>query len=99
MITHIVLVKPKQTVSQQQIDEALQQIQDLQKKIPEILSLQIGANLNREVARNQEYTHGFVMQFANEDYLRLYAEHPLHQAAAQRLVAVSDAIIDFDLLT
>jgi hypothetical protein len=95
MITHIVLFKPKPETTQSQIDAALKNIDDLQQVIPEILSVQIGKNLNE--SHNQGYTYGFVMQFSSKEHLDIYVQHPAHRTAGRGLVAISESIVDFDL--
>ena len=95
MITHIVLLKPKPEVSEDQIASALEHIQALQQAIPGIINVQVGANLNG--TNNQGYTHGFVMQFASTEIFKGYAPHPAHQPVSQELRQISDGIIDFNI--
>lgn len=95
MITHVVLLKPKADVSQDEITIALDHVQALQQAIPGIVGIQAGENLND--SHNQGYTHGFVIQFANAEVFRGYAPHPAHQPVSQELRRICQSIIDFDV--
>lgn len=94
MITHVVLLKPKSEVADDEITAALDHVHALQNAIPGIVSMQVGKNLS---SYNQGYTHGFVMQFANAEDLKAYAPHPVHQIVSKELQGISQSIIDFDL--
>jgi hypothetical protein len=96
MITHVVLLRTKPEVGEEQVLTALEHVKELQHKIPGILSVQTGKNLN--TTNNQGYTYGFVMQFESLDHLRAYAPHPDHQVVGAELVSLCTAIIDYDLL-
>jgi stress responsive alpha/beta barrel protein len=95
MITHVVLLKPKEGVSQAEIAAALDQAQALQHAIPGLVSVQAGENLNG--SNNQGYTHGFVMQFTDAQAFTGYAPHPAHQPVSQELRRICQSIIDFDV--
>jgi hypothetical protein len=94
MITHAVLLQPKSGITDDTIAAALRHVQNLQQKIPGIVSVQAGKNLSNY---NQGYTYGFVMQFVDAEHLKAYAPHPVHQAVSEELQQISQSIIDFDL--
>ncbi len=94
MITHVVLLQPKEETTSEELAAALQLVKTLQQQIPEILDVQTGTNLS---SHHQGYTHGFVMHFADEEHLHAYAPHPLHRVVADELVRLCASIIDFDL--
>jgi hypothetical protein len=95
MITHVVLLKPKEDVSQAEIATALDHAQALQHAIPGLVSVQAGENLNS--SNDQGYTHGFVMQFTDIQAFNGYAPHPAHQPVSQELRRICQSIIDFDV--
>lgn len=94
MITHVVLLQPKSTVTDNEIAEALSHVRELQQTIPGIISVQTGKNLSNY---NQGYTYGFIMQFSDAKNLKEYAPHPAHQVVSKELLQISEKIIDFDI--
>ncbi len=58
MLTHVVLLKPKAEISEDEIARALDHVQARKQAIPGIVSVEAGKNLN---GSNQGYTHGFVI--------------------------------------
>ena len=97
VIIHTVLLYPKPETSAEEIGTALAHVQNLQRTIPGLLSVQAGPNLNS--SNNHGYTYGFVMRFASKEHLRDYAPHPAHRQVSDELVSISQSIIDFDLET
>lgn len=95
MIAHVVLLQPKPETTTEQIHRALEHLQELQQKIPGIVEVHAGANLNH--TNHQGYTYGFVMHFVDEAHLRNYAPHPDHVVVGAELVSICSHIIDFDL--
>jgi hypothetical protein len=95
MLSHVVLLKPKSGIPQPKITTALEHVQALQQAIPGIVSVQIGENLN--ASNNQGYTHGFIIQFENEEIFRDYAPHPAHKPVSEELGDICESIIDFDI--
>ena len=95
MLTHIVLLKPKAEITEDEIGAALDHVQTLQQVIPGIVSVEAGKNLNE--SNNQGYTHGFVMHFIDAEHLKAYAPHPAHQVVSEELLRISESIIDFDI--
>lgn len=94
MITHVVLLQPKEEISSEEINTALKQVQALREAIPGIIDVEIGENRS---TNHQGYTYGFVMHFVNADFLKAYAPHPAHRIVSDELVRICRSIIDFDL--
>ena len=94
MITHVVLLQPKDEISSEEINAALKQVQALQEAIPGIIDIKIGENSSRN---HQGYTYGFVMHFVDSDHLKAYAPHPAHRIVSNELVRICHRIIDFDI--
>ncbi|MBX5452229.1 Dabb family protein [Thermogemmatispora sp.] len=95
MIMHVVLLKPKQDIGEQEIWNAMERIKELQQKIPGMVDVMVGRNFN--TSNNKGYLYGFVMHFVDEDHLKMYGPHPAHQVVAAELVRLCQDIIDFDL--
>ncbi len=96
MITHVVLLQPKAETNEDEITTALTHIQELQQTISGITEVHIGKNLSNY---NQGYSHGFVMQFVDEEHLKTYASHSAHKVVSNELQNISQRIIDFDITT
>jgi hypothetical protein len=102
MIRHIVLMKCKPEATQEQIDEMFAVLGGLQDSIPGILAFEGGANNSPEgIARG--YTHGFTMDFADEQVREEYLPHPEHEKAKKKMgVVLLDSddrvlVLDFTL--
>jgi Stress responsive A/B Barrel Domain len=95
MLTHVVLLKPRAEIAEDEIMVALAHVQALQQVISGIVSVEAGKNLNE--SNNQGYTHGFVMRFTDREHLKAYAPHPAHQMVSEELLRISQSIIDFDV--
>ncbi|HKV60009.1 MAG TPA: Dabb family protein [Ktedonobacteraceae bacterium] len=95
MITHIVLLQPKTTTTEQQITTFLDHVRDLQKIIPGILAISTGKNHS---PYHSAYTHGIIMRFVDEAHLQAHHLHPAHVAVVEELDRLCESSIDFDLL-
>ncbi|GCE50702.1 stress responsive alpha/beta barrel protein [Thermosporothrix hazakensis] len=95
MIQHIVLLQPKEEATEEEIQAALEHVKTLQEKIPGILSIRTGKNLN--TSNNHGFTYGFVMEFADVEHLKAYAPHPEHKPVSVELRRLCTNILDFDL--
>ena len=94
MVAHVVLLKPKEDVKEQDLLEALDNIKLLQHHIPGILNVRTGINLSQ---RNAGYSHGFIIDFEDLESLKNYDPHPAHLIVSTKLVHLCQHIIDFDL--
>src|SRR5215472_7992563 len=94
MITHVVLLQPKVSTTNEQLTAFLQHVQALQEKIPGILS--ISAGTNRSVY-HEGFTHGIIMRFVDEAHLQAHHTHPAHVAIVAELDQLCRRSIDFDL--
>ena len=94
MITHVVLLQPKDSTSIEELTAFLEQVQALQEIIPGIISLSVGEN--RSVF-NGGFTHGIIMRFADKEHLYAHHIHPAHVALVTELDRICRQSIDFDL--
>ena len=94
MITHVVLIRPKISTSNEELTVLLEHVQALQEKIPGILSISVGENRS---VYHQGFTHGIIMRFVDEAHLQAHHTHPAHVAVVTELDHLSRQSIDFDL--
>jgi len=94
MITHVVLVQPKVSTTNEQLTAFLQQVLALQQVIPGILSISVGENRSDFQGG---YTHGIIMRFVDEAHLQAHHTHPAHVAIVTELDHLCRQSIDFDL--
>lgn len=83
-VRHIVAFKYKANVSEAQIKKVNKAFKKLKNKIPGILSLEIGTNYDANNL-NPEFTHTYMLTFANEQARDAYLPHPEHKKFAQLL--------------
>lgn len=95
MITHVVLLQPKDSTSIEELSVFLKHVQALQQIIPGLLSLSVGENRSEF---NEGFTHGIIMRFVDEDHLDAHHSHPAHIAVVKELNSICRLSIDFDLL-
>ena len=92
MISHMVLLKCRQDVSNQQIQGVFEALNELVEKIPGLLSCCGGANNSPEgIARG--YSHAFYMQFADQQSRDNYLPHPDHEVVK---AMIADVLLDCD---
>lgn len=93
MLTHVVMMKFKPEVSENEIDELEALLDGLPDKIDEIQSYDFG----RDVVRSERsYDFALVSVFANRDTLKHYQEHPAHQVVVKKLGGMCDHIVAVD---
>jgi acyl carrier protein len=93
MITHMLLLYPKETVTDEEIMVALNHADDLQEVHSEIVGVQITRNLSPS---HQGYTFGLIMRLANEDSLKTMLAHRNYQDVHKELQRLCQHIIEFD---
>jgi hypothetical protein len=94
MITHIVLIQPKVSTTNEQLTAFLQRVRTLQQVIPGILSISVGENRSDF---HGGFTHGIIMRFVDEAHLLAHHTHPAHVAIVTELEQFCRQSIDFDL--
>ena len=93
MIRHIVFFKYKADSSTEDRHAALEALRSLPSNIPVIKSYEVGENI---LSSARAWDAGLIGTYANLEDLQTYSDHPDHQAAAQKIRAVSDAIASVD---
>ena len=94
MINHVILLQPKPETTESELAAVFKQIEQMQEQIAGIIHITTGKNLSNY---NKGYTHGFIVQFASEEFFRGYAPHPAHKPVSDELQRICQNIIDFDL--
>src|SRR5712691_6877799 len=94
MITHIVLLQPKASVTAEEINAVLHQVQALREVIAGLTAVSVGKN---QSAYHRGYTHGIIMHFIDEARLNAHHPHPAHIAVVEALDRICESTIDFDL--
>lgn len=100
MIRHIVFLRFKASVSEDQIADLFAELHQIDGKVPGLLAITSGKSESPE-QMERGYMHGFVVDFADWAALQAYQDHPDHKALGAGLVAASeggiDGILVFDL--
>ena len=94
MVTHVVLIQPKVSTTNEQLTAFLQRVRTLQQVIPGILSISVGENRSDF---HGGFTHGIIMRFVDEAHLQTHHTHPAHVAIVTELDHLCRQSIDFDL--
>ena len=95
MIQHIVLIKWKPDVTDEQITAAFAQAQRLVDGIPSVRDVTLGRNRSRS---DHGYTHALIVQLSHDDGLEDYLENPVRaQYVAEFLEPLEDQRIEVDV--
>lgn len=96
MIEHIVLLKLKEGVSEEQTQELMDGLSMLKDVIPGILDVSGGFNDSPE-GKSAGFTYGFIVRFGDPAARDGYLPHPEHQNLAKTLVRpIADDVLVFD---
>jgi Stress responsive A/B Barrel Domain len=95
MLTHIVIWKYREEVSQAEREEHVRQLRQLPTLIPEIESFEVGFDVLR---LPRSYDTGLVAVFRDRAALEIYSDHPEHVKAARygRSLSEQVASVDFE---
>lgn len=96
MLTHIVLLKPKDGATPEAVETLRQGLAALVEVIPGLATFAWGANVSPE-GNGQGYHLGFVMEFESAAARDAYLPHPDHVAVGPLVRAVADDVLVFDL--
>src|SRR5437879_850378 len=78
-LRHLVALKFKADATPDQIKKIENAFRDLKTKIPQVVSLEWGTNVNPD-QRNKGFTHCFLLSFKSEKDLKTYADSAEHKA-------------------
>lgn len=93
MINHVVLIKFKSDVKDDEIDDLEKGLDDLPNQIVEIQAFEFGCDL---IHSERSYDFALVSLFANLEAVRRYQEHPAHLKVLQKMNRLSEDILSVD---
>lgn len=100
MIRHIVLMKARAGVTEDQIAAIFADLAAIRDRLPGVLAIHSGRSESPEKIE-RGYLHGFTVDFADWAALAAYQDHPDHRRVGAALVAAAqgglDGILVFDL--
>ena len=97
-LRHVVCFKFKEDASKKQVDAVVKAFVALGKKIPAIKDFEMGTN-NSPEGLNKEFTHCFVVTFADEKGRKEYLPHPEHKKFVELLKPILDDVFVIDYWT
>ena len=96
MIEHIVLLKLKEGITEDQTQKMMDGLEELKKVIPGMLEVSGGYN-NSPEDKAEGFSFGFIVRFKDAASRDGYVPHPEHQNLAKTLVRpLVDDVIVFD---
>ena len=96
MLFHVVLIKLKPAVSDDEIRTVESALDDLPNKIVEINTYEFGRDI---VKSERSYDFALIATFANLTSMQRYQQHPEHVAVLKSIRAISEDIraVDFEV--
>jgi hypothetical protein len=104
MIAHLVLFRPKPGLSDDERRAFLAALQHALTNIPLIQRARVGRRVTLGRQYDRQSTHDFpyaaILEFASEQDLRGYLEHPAHEMLGAQFYVTSEAamVLDLELL-
>jgi hypothetical protein len=101
VISHVVLFRPKATLTESERDALIAALRHAVSGIPTIRHATIGQRvlLNRpgyETHMAEHYEYSAILEFDSEADLRAYLDHPAHVDLGTRLFTAADAVLAYD---
>lgn len=93
---HVVAFKFKETTTEAQIAQIIEDFGKLQNDIPEIIAFEHGKNVSPE-GLDQGFTHVFLVTFKDKAGLEVYLPHPAHKAFVEKLLPLLEQpfVVDY----
>jgi hypothetical protein len=103
MISHIVLFRPKTSLSSDERRALISALRQAVSDIPSITRATIGRRvlLDRPGYETQmavDYEYSAILEFENEAELRAYLDHPAHVDLGRLLFTAADAVLAYDFV-
>ncbi len=103
MIQHVVLFRPKASLTEAERRALVTSIEHAIRSIPSIRRVTVGKRLllNRpgyETQMAEHYEYSAIVEFDSEADLRAYLDHPLHEDLGRRLFIAADAVLAYDFI-
>jgi hypothetical protein len=94
-VKHVALIKFKDGITQEQLDELFDSILDLTENVDGIEDYVSGENSSPE-GLNKGYSHSFIMTFHDAAARDAYLAHSEHDKLKEKLLPAVDDIVVFD---
>lgn len=93
---HVVVFKFKETTTDAQIKQIVEDFGKLQDEIKEIIAYEHGTNVSPE-GLDQGFTHVFLVTFKDKAGLDVYLPHPAHKAFVDKLLPLLEEpfVVDY----
>ena len=103
MIAHVVLFRPKPSMTAGQRSTMVDALRRAVDGIPEIKRFTIGKRilLNRpgyETQMAEHYEYSAILEFDSEPDLRAYLDHPAHNELGKMLFTSAEAVLAYDFM-
>jgi hypothetical protein len=104
MVAHVVLFRPKPELTTDDRRAFVAAMQHALTSIPAIRRARVGRRLTLgrqyDALNQQEFPYAAILEFANQEDLQTYLEHPAHEMLGAQFYTTSQAamVFDFDLL-
>ena len=95
-VQHIVLLEPKNGVTDAQMREALKSAAGLKGKVPGVSEVKSGKNFTD---RAGNFSHAIIVTLQDKDTLSGYGPHPAHQEVAKTLGGLTENLFAVDFET
>jgi hypothetical protein len=104
MISHVVLFRPRPTLTPQEAMALIEAVQDAVTGIPSIKRATVGRRvlLNRpgyETQMAEHFEYSAIIEFDSEADLRAYLDHPAHLDLGRLLFTAAEAVLAYDFNT
>ena len=104
MISHIVLFRPKASLSAEQRTQLIDALRNAVSGIPFIKRTTIGKRvlLNRpgyETQMAEHYEYSAILDFDSEFDLRAYLDHPAHDTLGKMLFVSAERVLAYDFIS
>ena len=104
MIAHIVLFRPRATLTADQRQTLVNALRAAVEGIPQVKRATIGRRilLNRpgyETQMAEHYEYSAILEFDSDADLRAYLDHPSHNDLGRLLFTSADAVLAYDFLS
>ena len=101
MISHVVLFRPRPTLTEAEREALIASLQHAVSGIPTIGRATIGKRilLNRpgyETQMAEHFEYSAILEFDSEADLRAYLDHPAHVDLGSRLFTAAEAVLAYD---
>ncbi|MBC6997090.1 Dabb family protein [Cytophaga sp. FL35] len=97
-LRHIVNLKYKEEATPKQVEAAVQTFLDLEKTIPEIVSIEWGENDSTE-GHSEGFTHTFILTFNDDHGREKYLFHKTHLDLVKKVGPIIDGVFVMDIWT